>query len=58
MISKRGTSATSAETYLPNEALVRRYSTTYSLKAENLEAVLTKFGPLPEAGQEQLLSGL
>ena len=49
-----GGCAISGETYLPNQALIHRSSTAYSWKEENLHAVLSEFGPLPEAGQEQL----
>jgi hypothetical protein len=46
---------TSGETYRPNHALIKRYSDTYNWIQEKLEAVLSKFGPLPETGQEQLI---
>ena len=51
--------------YSPDQALIQRYATTYALNAkpyawnkENLLAVLSKFGPLPEVGQEQLIKCL
>jgi hypothetical protein len=35
--------------------LVERYASQFSWKAENLRAALVEFGPLSEAGQEQLI---
>jgi hypothetical protein len=44
-----------AQPYVPNARLVERYASQFSWKAENLRTALFEFGPLSEAGQEQLI---
>jgi hypothetical protein len=50
--------ANSSTVYVPNPSLVQQYATRYNWKKENLTEVLSKFGPLNEAGQEQLIKNL
>jgi hypothetical protein len=50
--------ANSSTVYVPNPARVQQYTTRYTWKKENLIEVLSKFGPLNEAGQEQLIKNL
>jgi hypothetical protein len=40
---------------MPNEILIQRYASSYAWDKEKLAAVLSQFGPLPDAGQEQLI---
>jgi hypothetical protein len=54
-VTRKRTGAGSAKAFSPNRPLIERYATTYQLKAENLAAVLSDFGPLPEAEQERLI---
>jgi hypothetical protein len=39
----------------PNSRLLERYGSIYGLEPKRLATVLSEFGPLPEAGQEQLI---
>jgi hypothetical protein len=49
---------TAPKAYVPSEKLVQLYASRYSWKREELAAVLARFGPLPEFGQEQLIKYL
>jgi hypothetical protein len=57
-VTRRRARAVSGKTYSPDRPLIRRYSATYGWKEENLVAVLSEFGPLPEVAQEQLIKRL
>ena len=49
--------AVSNKAYSPNQPLIQRYATKYApWKEGNLAAVLSEFGPLPEVGQEKLIT--
>jgi hypothetical protein len=43
------------QTYIPDDRLIQRYSSSYGWEPTKLTAVLSRFGRLPEAGQEQLI---
>jgi hypothetical protein len=44
--------------YLPDELLIQSYAQSYGWHQERLKLVLVEFGPLPKAGQEQLIGCL
>jgi hypothetical protein len=54
-VTHKHVDAVSGKAYSPDQSLIQRYATTYAWKKENLLAVLSEFGPLSEAGQEQLI---
>ena len=57
-MTRRLGAAISSTVYVPNPALVQQYATRYTWKKENLIEVLSEFGPLTDAGQEQLITNL
>ena len=55
-MTRRRASAVPGKAYSPDQLLIQRYAWKYApWKEENLFAVLSDFGPLPEVGQEQLV---
>jgi hypothetical protein len=57
-VTHKRADALSGKAYSPDQSLIQRYATTYAWKKENLFAVLSEFGPLLKAGQEQLIKCL
>jgi hypothetical protein len=57
-VTRKPRGAGSVKVFSPDRSLTQRYATTYGWKTENLAAVLSDFGPLPEVGQEQLIQCL
>ena len=54
-MTRKHAGAVSGERYSPDQLLIQRYATIYAWKKEDLIAVLSEFGPLPEVEQEQLI---
>jgi hypothetical protein len=57
-VTQRRTGAVSSKAYSPDQQLIERCATKYAWKKEVVVTVLSEFGPLPEAGQEQLITWL
>jgi hypothetical protein len=57
-VTRKRRGAGSAKAFSPDWSLIQRYATTYGWKTDNLAAVLSDFGPLPEVEQEQLIKCL
>jgi hypothetical protein len=54
-VTKGRADASATKAYEPDGALVQQYASAYSLDKEKLAAAVSQFGPLLEAGQEQLI---